>query len=366
MADDIIAKREINTLPIDTFSFCDRHEPQDDDSVYFTKVEERRGRVGIHIDLKESSVPFSLSYMRFVGTPGFGDREEMKAALCDIMHSRGCRVVLSGLGGDELTGQGSNPRVQMAELFLKFRFVKLAKQLMAWSLLFRRPLIQVLFETIGVVLPMSMRAQMTRVAKVDPWINRKFAQRHRLPIRQLEAVKGAWFWLPTVRDSYQTYAGLAQQMTYSPPSVLEKRYPYLDQTLTEFLMSIPSDQLLRPGQRRFVMRKSLAGLLPPEIVARNTKAAGGRCHSITLQRNWQELANIVRSPLIARLGFVDQAEFHAALVNAKHGNFSPFFLRLFRAISLELWLQDIVNRGVIAIAPGMPLKLGATLVQSRT
>ena len=46
---------------------------------------------------------------------------------------------------------------------------------------------------------------------------------------------------------------------FTPPvSALEEaRYPYLDQNLIEFILSIPADQLLRPGERRSLMRRSL-------------------------------------------------------------------------------------------------------------
>jgi asparagine synthetase B (glutamine-hydrolysing) len=45
-----------------------------------------------------------------------------------------------------------------------------------------------------------------------------------------------------------------------PVPVLEEvRYPYLDQDLIEFILSVPASQLLRPGERRSLMRRSLAG-----------------------------------------------------------------------------------------------------------
>src|SRR5260370_40126106 len=64
----------------------------------------------------------------------------------------------------------------------------------------------------------------------------------------------------------------------------EARYPFLDQTLIEFVLSIPADQLLRPGERRSLMRRSLAGILPQEILSRRTKQMGERTPMLILEK----------------------------------------------------------------------------------
>jgi len=52
----------------------------------------------------------------------------------------------------------------------------------------------------------------------------------------------------------------------------ELRYPFLDRELLEFLFAIPREQLVRPGQRRSLMRRALTGVVPPEISNRKRKA----------------------------------------------------------------------------------------------
>ena len=351
MADDIIANEGAETPRLDTFSLYDLTEPDGDDFGYFTEVEKRRGRTGFHVDMGKFDESFSLESPEFVATPGFGESKGLKEALRTITQQSDHRVALSGLGGDEMLGQALDPRVQFADLLLQLRMRELAKQLTSWSLLIRRPWIQLFFQTLRLFLPAIVRARFTAHSKVEPWINDEFARRHRIPIRMLPASEESHHWRPSAEDSVETLATLARRMTFARPSPLEQRCPYLDQTLVEFLTSIPTEQLLRPGERRSLMRRALVGILPPEILSRRTKAGAGRSHVVTLEKRWTAVETLLGAPLISRLGYVNREEFSSALLLAKNGQLPPAFITLFRTLSLEVWLRDGVARGVLAIDP---------------
>lgn len=356
VADDLMSKELEFTPRLDTFSIYDSNEPDEDDLGYFRVVEQKRGREGFHVDLGKTDVSFALEQRDFVSTPGFGDREGLRGALSTLVKNGKYRVGLSGIGGDELLGQSLDPRVQIADLITELRFRDMAKQLVAWSLVIRRPWVQLFLQTVRLFLPAAIRARMTECARVEPWINRWFARRQRLSIRRLGATEESQFWRPGLRDSFDTITALGRQMTFSRPSMIEKRYPYLDQTLVEFLLSIPSDQLLRPGERRSLMRRALVDVLPSEIISRGTKAAAGRCHVLTLQKHWNRLERILEDPITARLGYVERREFYRALSEAKNGYLSAYFVRLLRVLSLELWLKEASNRGVIRAGFTIPMR----------
>src|SRR6185437_12148104 len=59
IADDIIARGSADTPRLDTISYYDDDEPNWNERPYFTKVEERRGRTGTHIDVN-SREPLAL------------------------------------------------------------------------------------------------------------------------------------------------------------------------------------------------------------------------------------------------------------------------------------------------------------------
>src|SRR5207302_11459073 len=141
---------------------------------------------------------------------------------------------------------------------------------MAWSLSWRLPLIQLLLQTVGYTLPAWIRDGIC-VTEVERWICKRFVRKHGIVAALLAAVEGSWWWSPSARDWFQAHRRIAWILTNFPPTFDEKRYPFLDQTITEFLASIPSDQLLRPGERRSLMRRALVHIVPSEILSRRTK-----------------------------------------------------------------------------------------------
>ncbi len=213
-------------------------------------------------------------------------------------------------------------------------------------------------------MPASLSAGLTKQGKLEPWINPTFAKRHRMSLHQMGAVRGGWLLRPTVRSGMQTIAVLSRRMASLGPSIIEKRYPHLDQNLVEFLTSIPLDQLLRPGQRRFLMRRGLADLLPTEILTRITKASAGRCYSVTLERHWSKVEDLFRFPVSSHLGYVTRDRIHETLLAMKGGQIPTCVFRLLRAISLEVWLRNAEDYGVISIHS--PASRGASITSVGT
>lgn len=145
-----------------------------------------------------------------------------------------------------------------------------------------------------------------------------------------------------------------------PASVLEEaRYPYLDQDLIEFILSIPADQLLRPGERRSLMRRSLAGIVPQEILSRRTKQLGARTPALMLEKHWNDLQNVYESSLSSHFGYVDATQVLHTISDARAGKPVPL-VRLLWTISLEYWLRSLAERGLIEarVLPSSPLRYG--------
>jgi asparagine synthase (glutamine-hydrolysing) len=350
VADHIITEKGTGVPRIDTFSWYDLDEPDEEDFPYITKVEETRGRVGHHANIRSIGDTLCFEYPEFVATPGFDGREEVNGAYRDVAKGSKYRVSLSGHGGDEINGQALDFRVQIADFLWRRQIREAGKHLFTWSLRSRYPLVQLLAQSSNLLLPRSLRFGKRRMlCETVPWINGEFARKHKMSDHLLTAAHGSWRWLPSTRDTLQTIENLSRDMTNQRPSAIEKRYPYLDQELTEFMMAIPTNQVLRPGSRRSLQRRALSHLLPPEIVARKTKTSTGRCVSVTLQKHSTSLDNIFGSPLVSRLGYIDQASFHDTLQRFKSGQLSSV-VRTMRALSLELWLLDAMDRGVISVS----------------
>jgi len=351
MADDLWAKGEAATRQVDTVSYYDRSEPDEDDSYHLKKVEQKRGRKGFHLCLSESRDSLSFDYTSFIATPGFGMRDEIKCGMADLIRRGGYRVMLSGTGGDEMNAQALDPLIPIADLLAHLRFLEAGKQLVAWSLATRLPFIHLLFGALLELFPMQIRARLVARGRLQPWVDRHFARKYRMRTRQIENVEGVWFWRPGPRDAAQTIMTLSRDLSYSSPSRIEQRYPYLDQTLVEFLTSIPLEQLLRPGNRRSLMRRALSSLLPAEVLQRKTKVSAARCFSLTLEKHWDKVEQSLISSLSSSLGYVDGIELRADLLKLRNGQVPLHLVRLLKALSLEFWLRDLDARGILAIRP---------------
>src|SRR5882762_10027823 len=98
IADTIIAGGAAETPRLDTVSYYDDSEPNWNERPYFTKVEEKRGRTGCHIDFSSHGrAKIDSDNGRLAVTPGSGGLSNQQFVTC--MVSRGNRVVLSGIGG---------------------------------------------------------------------------------------------------------------------------------------------------------------------------------------------------------------------------------------------------------------------------
>src|SRR5882762_8975357 len=168
MADDILANEGAQTPRLDTLSYFDKTEPNGDDWTYFRKVEAQRGRAGIHIDgSRLGTSPDSLACTDFCPLPGaLGFGQTLDTERADAVRRGRYRAVLSGIGGDEFTGGVPDPRSLLGDLIVQGKFVALARQIIAWSLIKRRPWIQLLWQSTIDLLPVSQGRYFVKEAKI--------------------------------------------------------------------------------------------------------------------------------------------------------------------------------------------------------
>jgi asparagine synthase (glutamine-hydrolysing) len=352
MSDDILAKEGAETRRLDTLSYYDKTEPSGDDWTYFQMVEAKRGRAGIHIDgSRRGTSTDSLACTEFCPVPGaLGFGQAVDAERADAVRRGGYRAVLSGIGGDEFTGGIPDPRAHLGDLIVQLKFVSLAKQLMAWSLVKRWPWVQLLWQSVIDLVPASLGQYFAKEAKIEPWIRKDFAKHTSLALRQMDVTEHFGLWLPTRRSGIggvQMMANNLAKLTPSPQALEEARYPFLDQNLIEFILSVPADQILRPGERRSLMRRSLAGIVPQEILSRRTKQVGERTPMLIFEKSWNELQTIFQTPLSSGLGYIHEAELLKIFRDARAGKNIPL-VRVLWTISLEYWLRDLAARGILS------------------
>ena len=352
MADTIIARGIAETPRLDTISYYDDSEPNWNERPYFTKVEEKRGRAGCHIDVGNHELfTNQVQTDRFAATPGSssGRRSEPSRQFAACVASQGNRVVLSGTGGDEVTGGVPTPTPELEDLIARAQFRRLAHQLKVWALNKRKPWLQLFFEAARGFFPLTLFG-VDKQMRPAPWLNPDFVRRNRAAFQSHESRLKLIGPLPSFQESISTLDALRRQLACTalpsePPC--EKRYPYLDRSLLEFMYAIPREQLVRPGQRRSLMRRALAGIVPEELTNRKRKAYVARSPLVCISMERAGLADLSQHLLSSSLGFLNPMAFSAALQTGQHGKEIPIVL-LLRAVGMEFWLRNLRDFGLVA------------------
>jgi asparagine synthase (glutamine-hydrolysing) len=352
MADEIARHEQPACSDIETVSYFDNSEPNCDDQVYFTLIEEKRGRAGCHLDLSRDTSVLAFDHGgQFVPIPDARHDSDDMVGFARLMRSKGARTLLCGFGGDEVTGGVPTPIPELADLLARVRLRLLVSQLKRWALQKRKPWIHLLLETIQEFLP-EWFARSPESILPPVWLRDEFANQHgaaMLPDRKRARIFGP---LPSFQVSLKVMEILRRQLGCTPPEcspLCEKRYPYLDRDLLEFLFAIPREQLVRPGQRRSLMRRALVGIVPGQILDRRRKAFVVRGPISRIANHWSEILEFSRKSMMAALGMVDEDRFLRTLDAVRAGS-EVAIIPLLRAFALEQWLRNSEVRRCLVIA----------------
>src|SRR5262249_39050969 len=160
-----------------------------------------------------------------------------------------------------------------------------------------------LLDAVRCFLPVRFAPSPAILRQAD-WFHPSFVKRHE------DAFRGHLAgWKPTsARPSFvqnlRTLAGLQRQLACAAPTArgaCSKTFPYLDRDFVEFVFALPREQLVRPGQRRSLMRRALAGIVPDAVLNRRRKAFVARAPLVALSAH--------RDDLLARTRDLHCAEF---------------------------------------------------------
>ncbi len=276
VADRILEREPDLAERLDTLSYLDDSEPNWNERPFIGAVESQRGRQGFHVDV---NMPLSFLPNRdsqtFPATPAIGITPSLpQQQVARFLEEKTIRVVLSGMGGDETAGGVPDGSPELADLLVQWHIGAFFQRALAWSLQTRRPLLHTTIGAIQGFFPSPFGAQIPLRKKV-PWIKMRFAARYRgsPACRALRLTIGGG--LPSVQENLYTLENLRRQVACAPPQIhpaRERRYPFLDRDLIEFLYSTPREKLVQPGRRRFLMRRALHGIVPAPVLERKAQS----------------------------------------------------------------------------------------------
>jgi hypothetical protein len=220
--------------------------------------------------------------------------------------------------------------------------------LKVWALNKRKPWSHLLFEVARRFFPPTL-VGVPKHKRPAFWLNTSFVKRNRLALQGYENRLKLFGPLPSFQDNLGTLEMLRRQLVCSvlssePP--YEKRYPYLDRSLLEFVYAVPQEQLVRPGQRRSLMRRSLLGIVPDELLNRKRKAFVARAPLASISGDWTRLVRITQYLVSSSLSIVERNVFLEELQKARLGQTVAIVL-LMRTLTVERWLTTLADRRLL-------------------
>jgi len=295
----------------------------------------------------------------------FADASMLPTAQVSEIARRHVTVALSGDGGDEAFAGYST--YGWAERYARVdRVPRMLRRLAGWPSRWLHP-----DHPVGRKLH---RASMSVVERhLD--VMAVFTPREltRLLDAPLRGVLGAHDPLAAARAEHARVAGMAGEIpallhldasTYMSDDVLmkvdrtsmmhslEARAPLLDHHVLEFVASIPFRYKLREGTGKWILRRCVQDLLPPEILARGKQGFG-----VPLGR-WFDGAfgtlarEVLLDPAARHRGWFDTGAV-ARLLEGDENRISRRSRQIWSLVCLELWAQTYVDRPRDAI--GQPL-----------
>ena len=341
MADALTARGFSPTPGVDTISYFENSEPNWNEAPYFEKVEQQRGRTGHHlaVDFRKHWHP-SFAPAVFAATPDSGIMVNANDAYTSHLRSGGYRVLLQGTGGDEVLGGIPTPLPELADLLAGGRVRTFVRRLIEWAVARRIPALHLFLETIGQFFPvLAIRERPSWPA----WLRAQFAGRNSKPLSGYAHRFRVFGPRPSFQANTAALESLRRQLAcvgLTPGLPIERRYPYLDRDLLEYLYAIPREQLVRPNQRRSLMRRALSGIVPPEILNRRRKAFIARAPLISIRSELPRLLERTRNMSLNRAGIVDEEVFRKSLLAASEGSEFPM-VPVLRTLLLEAWLSHL-------------------------
>jgi asparagine synthase (glutamine-hydrolysing) len=345
-------RREKDPAPplLDTLSYFDDSEPNWDEKPYFELVESWRGKRGIHLDVSAQKLnladPPASGYL-LPGADGSTIHNERRLAA--VLGDGRYRVMLSGIGGDELLGGVPNPAPELGEYLVTGQIQRLIREALRWSMVKRVHIYRLLLEALQCSL-VSIWPMQSSSNQIIPWLAARSD-------RGADSRDDPWrlnpprISSPVATDCAKSWWSILETQPHLFPRAAvryEFRYPILDRDLVDFVMSVPPSQLFRPGRRRSLMRRSLRTIVPEPILERRRKAYVLRTPLLQIADSTDLLLQRLKASPLGDLAFVNKEMLIESVRLIREGDVA-LWRPLMRATYLDLWLETSMATGRLTI-----------------
>jgi asparagine synthase (glutamine-hydrolysing) len=338
LGDELLKADQCPTAGLRTLSCVYEESITCDESFFIAEVERFRGESGEHITESEQTTTLALQNILFTGLPSphhcFPGRYP---AFVQRMKAAGARLLLTGTGGDHIFWSGADGVPVVADAIFVGRMTAAHSAALLWSRVAGIPSAQLMLQAMGMAVgsghyyappcPVWLAERHARRARSLVWDYSLRPHSRELPSRCVHRHLIASLFATTSAGYFDDYSDIFVS------------HPYTHRPLVEFCLALPVSQLQRNGQSRSLMRRSLADLLPPRILKRQTKGALDECFSRALEREWDKIGD-VREWQICQRGYAQAGKLLESLQKARLG-IRLEDQSLIRVCSLEGWLRSL-------------------------
>ena len=268
--------------------------------------------------------------------------EQWNRALSRRARAGGARVMLDGVGGDQLF-QVSD--IYLSDLFGRGRWIELARQLQHKEWTGLRDLWR---WAVRPALPSSDR--LSHLHREPPfWFTAQFLRTHDLVGRDEAAMPQ----LPRgSRVLSETHAFLrfpffarivSTLRQFALEEGVELRSPLLDDRVVRFAARRPWSERADGRETKILLRRAMSGLLPDHIVAPRTHRTGITSAYFLRQLRGPArpfIESVLQDPLLASVGMIDAPRLRHAWKHVMEQDDDEIGARLYFTVQAELWLRS--------------------------
>jgi asparagine synthase (glutamine-hydrolysing) len=243
-------------------------------------------------------------------------------------------VVLTGHGGDHVLYADLN---YLSSFFKRGKVISYCRELSRWKSVYPvrdlviKNTIQPLFKKSNLRIPswlnieqfkdINLSMVLTNRFEELNWDNETITDYFNAIIRQ---TGHEWF------DQY-----------LSIPIGIERRYPFLDRRLMEYMAAIPPNIKITPLNDKTILREGLKDILPTDIYKRTSKGSHGFLISRGFKEEWKKIASYYDFNILTELNLINSSEIKEFCEKWYMGyRYDSFNVSgIMRALALEIWLS---------------------------
>ncbi|HEX3105923.1 MAG TPA: asparagine synthase-related protein [Terriglobales bacterium] len=343
VAHDLLVNEKKTIESLATISMVYDQSRTTDERYFIHHVECCRGVNSIYVSEAELAFSFDFNDLRFTGLPSLYELKRGKfAQYARHMQQHNARVLLTGIGGDDLLCSTPFPETLIADLLQQWHLLSAHRSCKCWSRFSALPYLTLL---LAQALPVALNrrrpfCENANSPKVPTWLVLNGYKEDVIQYSQQQIRKGLLA-SHTLRIALvESFFRRIAMGLWSNYGSIYLSHPYSHRPLVDFCIAVPFAQMQRNGETRSLQRRALARILPDKIVNRKGKALLNEPHLRAIQTAWEHLRDVAEWRLCID-GYIRADEFIKTLREMRVGCSSPAGSFVPFAISLERFLRAL-------------------------